>query len=308
MTTTNTNTSFDLSRDTTLVGIEVSLYPWSKKDTVSAHNAAQAESADDKRFTAYIQRVSQADRLPPQKIIGEARKCLAFPNGTPWDGKGFFLIPNTRLEATLDKLKDFQNKFYAAVEDIVRRLPELEAQARVDLNGAFDRLGFPTVDDIKERYSFRVRQSAIVNPQDIRLNHVSPAARASIEAAVRRELSDKSTELHKSCVEGIAAALRRVVDSLPAFTAGKISRFEDTLITGLQDITEALPALNLGNDSNLTRAIAQSQALVASLTKANEGATLRNKNEEGAKTRKALAGQAKSILDSLKTGAVKPTI
>lgn len=318
MTTPNTTTtiatspishnSFDLSRDCALIGIEASLYPWSKKDTIAAAHAADAEAADAQRFTAYIQRLSKEDRLPPQQLIGEARKALAFPNGSPWDGKGFFLVPNTRLETILDTLEQYRTKFYRAVDELVAKLPELEAKARLDLNGAFDRLGFPTADELRERYTFAVRQGAIASPDDIRLNHVSPKARLAIEDAVRREHQDQAGALHKACIDGITSALRRVVDSLPKFSAGEVTRFEDTLFTGLQEITEALPALNLGNDATINKAITQTRSLVATLTAANEKKVLRNKNPEGDETRKVIAGQAKSILDSLKGGAVTAAI
>jgi hypothetical protein len=305
MTTFNTsNNAFDLSRDCSLVGLEAGLYPWSKKDTTAAAHAAEAEHATADRFTAYIQRLSKADRLPPQQIVGEARKVLAFPNGSPWDGKGFFLIPNVRLEKVLSELEDYRNKFFSAVEELITKLPELEAKARADLNGAFDRLGFPTETDLRERYKFSIRQSAIVNAGDLRLNHVSPAARQRIEEAIRKEQAEKADAVHRACVDGIAAALRRVTDSLPAFSAGQIVRFEDTLITGLEELTEALPALNFGKDPAIDRSLVQIRTLVSKLARANQDRTLRAKDDRGSEVRKTLATEAGGILAALKSGAV----
>jgi hypothetical protein len=302
------NTSFDLARDCSLVGVEAGTYSWSKKDKVAAANAAAADTASEERFNTYIQRLSKDDRLPPQQIVGEARKALAFPNGSPWDGKGLFLVPNVRLEKVLDTLEDFRGKFYQAVEDLIRKLPELEDKARQDLNGAFDRLGFPTEQELREKYHFSIRQSVISSPDDVRLNHVSPAARQRIEDAVRQEQKDQAEALHKGCVEGIHAALQRVVVSLTAFGNGEIKRFEDGLITGLEGIVEALPALNLGNDPTINHAIQQARVLLGDLNQANQGRLLRAKSNEGNIARKIITVQAKSILDSLKSGAVKATI
>jgi len=310
MTTTHTNkaNSFDLSRDCSLVGVEVGLYPWSKKDSIAATNAATVEHAAEDRFTAYIQRLSKEDRLPPQQIAGEARKALAFPNGTPWDGKGFFLIPNTRLETTLDKLNEIRNRFYQAVEVLIQRLPDLEDKARADLNGAFDRLGFPTANDLREKYRFDIRQSAIVCADDLRLNHVSPAARQAIEDNIRREQQEQVQEVQKACIDGIQAALQRVAQSLPAFSEGKITRFEDTLITGLSELCESLPALNFTKDPVLDRTIGNVNALVAQLNLANQAKVLRAKDTKGSEVRKDIARQAGGILAALKNGAVSGSI
>jgi hypothetical protein len=309
MNTNNTNNnSFDLSRDCTLLGVEVGLYPWSKKDDTAATHAATAEHASSDRFTAYIQRLSKEDRLPPQQIAGEARKALAFPNGTPWDGKGLFLIPNTRLESTLDALNEIRNRFYAAVETLIQRLPALENKARAELNGAFDRLGFPTASDLREKYRFEIRQSAIVSADDLRLNHVSPQARASIEDNIRREQADQIQEVQKACIAGIESALQRVTESLPAFSDGKIKRFEDTLITGLSELCESLPALNFTHDPTIDRTLGNVNALVSRLTEANQAKVLRAKDTKGTEVRKDIAKQAGGILAALKSGAVSNKI
>jgi hypothetical protein len=313
--TATSNTTFDISRDCTLVGVEVGLYPWSKKDTVAASNAATAEHATADRFTAYIQRLSKQDRLPPQQIAGEARKTLDFPNGSAWDGKGLYLIPNTKLESTLEKLEGIKHRFYQAVDELVQKLPALEAQARLDLNGAFDRLGFPTEQDLREKYRFVIRQSAIVSANDLRLNHVSPAARAAIETSIRKEQQERVQEVQKSCVDGIESALKRVVDTLPAFSEGKVKRFEDTLITGLAELAEALPALNLTKDPAIDRTLGHINTLVARLTTANttrvprgKSSLLRGKNKTGEETRKEIAKQAGGILAALKAGAVSSKV
>lgn len=280
------------------------LYPWSKKDTTAATNAAVAEGATQDRFTTYIQRLSKADRLPPQQAAGEARKVLEFPNGSSWDGKGMFLIPNTRLESTLQKLNEIRDKFYQTVEALVARLPKLEEKARLDLNGAFHRLGFPTASDLQGKYYFRIRQSAIVSANDIRLNHVSPAARLAIEESTKKQQEEQTAELHKECLAGMERVVRRVAETLPAFSDGKISRFEDTLITGLVELCEALPALNVTKDTNIDRILGRIQALGATLAHAEQAKILRSKDDTGKKARKELATTASGILDALKKGHV----
>jgi len=309
MTEYKTTNAFDIARDCTLVSIEGSLFPWSKRDDQAAANAASADHAASDRFTAYVQRLTKEDRLPPQQKLSEARRYLDFPTGFRWDGKGSFAVVNTKLDSVVQKLEAFRAEFYDSVDKLCKSLPKLRDQARVDLNGAFDRLGFPTEDEVRERYKFEIKQSAITHPDDIRLNHVSAKARAAIEDSTRKEYADKVKDLHKTVVERLEAALSRVVSSLTEFNSGKIARFEDTMVTNLEELVEALPALNVNNDRTITAAVTRARDLVAGLVKAAQSNVLRDKKtDKGTEVRSEIAKQAGDILSKLKAGAVKAQV
>jgi hypothetical protein len=301
-------TGFDIARDCTLVAVEGSLYPWSKRDEVAAHNAAAAESAVSERFSAHVQRLVKEDRLPVQQKLSEARRFLDFPTGFRWDGKGNFAVLNTKLDSVKTKLETYRAEFYAAVDALCHALPALRDKARTELNGAFDRLGFPTEDEVRERYRFEIRLGVIPHADDIRLNHVSGRAQAAIESAVRKEAEEKITELHQTVVTSLESALARVVSNLSDFSEGKIARFEDTLVTNLEELVEALPQLNVTGDRTISSAIVRSRDLLSSLHKAAESKTLRAKEDEGKEARKVIATEAKDILSKLKSGAVKAKI
>jgi hypothetical protein len=306
--TTSTNT-FDIARDCALVSIEGSLYPWAKKDEVAATNAASADHAVSERFTAYVQRLNKEDRLPPQQLLSEARRFLDFPNGFAWDGKGGFCVRNTKLDEVTSKLEEFRAKFHAAVDTLCAGLPALEARAKAELNGAFSRLGFPTEAEVRERYSFEIKLGAIVHADDTRLNHVSSKAREAIEKSIRKEQAEKVTELHQQVVGSLEAALNRVVTNLTDFTAGKITRFEDSLVTNLESLVEALPTLNVTQDRAVDQTIVRSRTLVAGLQKALQEQTLRDKKSDaGPAVRKQIAKEAGDILSKLKAGAVKAAV
>ena len=305
---TSTNT-FDIARDCALVSIEGSLYPWAKKDEVAAVHAADADKAVSERYTTYVQRLNKADRLPPQQIQSEARRYLDFPNGFPWDGKGGFCVRNTKLEEVLNKLEEFRAKFYDAVDTLCAGLPALEDQAREDLNGAFARLGFPTEAEVRSRYTFNVKLGAIPHADDTRLNNVSSKALESITANIRKEQSEKVTELHQQVVGALESALSRVVTNLTQFTEGKITRFEDSLVTNLEELVEALPSLNVTQDRAVDQTIIRSRTLISGLHKAIAEQTLRDKKSEaGPAVRKEIAKEAGDILSKLKAGAVKKTL
>jgi hypothetical protein len=304
---------FDFARDTKLVKVEGSLFPWTKKDDTAASKAAAADNADAERYTTYVKLIPKEDRLAPQQILGEARALLGFPNHIKWDSDGHSAVRNTEIDAVLQDLNNLRVKFYTAVNDLVAKLPALEDQARKPaheggLGDAFDRIGFPTADQVKSRYSFDVKLGVAPDPSDLRCQGVSSKAKAEIEAAIRREQADKITDLHKQVVAALEAALSRVVNNLTEFSDGKIKRFEDTLVTNLADLVEALPRLNINGDRAVDQTIARSRTLLDGLNKALVNQTLRDKKEAGGEVRKELATEAKDILSKLKAGAVSQNI
>lgn len=315
MSITNTNTNqyatnaFDFSRDTTLVKVEGSLYPWSKRDNAAAHNAANADHADADRFTAYVKLIPKDAYLKPQQILSEARRFIDFPKGIKWDNNGNSAIKNTELDGVRQDLETLRQKFYDSVDELVAELPALEAKARLDLNGAFDRLGWPTEQDVRDRYAFTIRLGVAPAADDLRCQGVSAKAKAEIEQAVRNEQTDKLNDLHKQVVGALEGALSRVVNNLTDFTDGKIVRFEDTLVTNLADLVEALPRLNIAGDRAVDQTITRSRQLLTGLHAALQANTLRDKKTEvGPKVRKEIATEAKDILSKLKAGAVSAKV
>jgi hypothetical protein len=307
-TTTSTN-GFSFSRDTTLLKVGGSLYPWSKRDNAAASNAANADHADADRFHVYVKLIPKDAYLKPQQILAEARKKIGFPNGIKWDDNGFSAIANTKLEAVKHDLEELRQQFYEAVEALIAELPALEARARQDLNGAFDRLGWPTAEDVRERYTFTIKLGVAPDASDLRCQNVSPEARAEIEKAVRQDQTDKLNDLHKQVVSALEGALGRVVNNLTEFSEGKIKRFEDTLVTNLQDLVEALPQLNIAGDRAVDQTITRSRTLLTGLHAALQANTLRDKKSEaGDKVRKEIAKEAGDILSKLKAGAVSAKV
>lgn len=308
ITTYTTTNAFDFARDTTLVRVEGSLYPWSKQDRTASSNAASADQADEELFTTYVKLIPKEDRLKPQQILSDARALLNFPNHIKWDKNGNSAVRNVQLEGVLQDLQDLKVKFNDAVQELVAKLPELERRAKSKLNGAYTRLGFPTASEVVKRYSFDIHIGVAPSPDDLRCQGVSSKAKQQIEAAVRAEQQGKLTDLHRQVVSALDAALSRVVNNLTDFSEGKIARFEDTLVTNLAELVEALPQLNISGDRAVDQTIQRSRTLLDGLQKATSEKTLRDKNDTGKEVRKAIAKEAGDILSKLKAGAVSKSI
>jgi hypothetical protein len=298
---------FNIARDCTLVKVSGSVYSWSKKDRTAADNAARADNADSSAYKTYVELIPTEERLRPQQIIAAARDRIAFPKEIKWDNDGRSAVHNTRLEATLEDLNQLKVQFHEAVDAICANLPKLEADARAR-GVPLDRLGFPSEQELRDRYKFEIEVGAAIDPNDIRLNHVSEKAAEQIVLSVRKQADDKINNLHKQVVASLEAALGRVVSNLTEFSDGKIKRFEDSLITNLAELVECLPRLNVSNDRAVEHTIIRSRGLLDGLHKALAENTLRDKEEAGPEVRKKIATEASDILSKLKSGAVSAKV
>lgn len=304
-------TSFDIARDATLVRIRTKGYNWSKKDKTAASNAARADGADDDAFSAFARLCPdefKETRLAPSRVIAEARELLDYPHNIKWDKDGNALVLNTKLDATIQKLQDLRARFFDTVDKLVAELPAIEDAARTKLNGAFDRLGFPTAGEVRSKFEFEIVQSAVPHADDIRLRHASPAAIAAVTASVQKQAAEKVQEIHTEVVGGITKALSALAEKLTKFNDGEIVRFEDGIFAELDAIVENLPALNVTGDRAVNTALAQSRELLAKVRAAAEAKTLRDKNEPGKEVRKDIAKGATDILSKLEAGAVKAKV
>ena len=308
--TQNDNT-FDLARDATLIRIRTKGFSWSKKDKVAAKNAADAENAEEDAFSAYAKLCPddfKEIRLTPGRVVAEVRALLNYPFNAKWDSDGNALVLNIKLEDTLRKLAELRAKFFGSVDALCAELPNIESAAKVKLNGAYDRLGFPCEADIRAKFGFEIEQNALPDASDVRLRHCSPAAVEAVRKSVQTAATKKLGEINKAVVGEIEKSLGRVVDGLSKFTSGESCRFENTLITDLEAMVENLPALNVTGDRGVEAAVTRSRELLSGLHKALEEKTLRDKNEKGVEVRTEIVKTAGSILDKLKAGAVKATI
>jgi hypothetical protein len=304
-------TSFDIARDATLVRIRTKGYTWSKKDKVAASNAAKADNADDDAFSAFTRLCPDEFkdiRLAPSRIVAEARDLLDYPHNIKWDKDGNSLVLNTKLDATLQKLNDLRAKFFDAVDKLINELPAIEDAARKKLNGAVDRLGFPTAGEVRAKFEFELVQGSVPHADDIRLRHASPAAIAAVTASVQKQAAEKVQEIHSEVVAGITGALAALAEKFTAFNEGKIVRFEEGFINDLDSIVENLPALNVTGDRAVNAALVRSRDLLQKVRAASEAKTLRDKNAPGKEVRKELAKGATDILSKLKAGVVKAKV
>lgn len=225
----------------------------------SQHNAA----ADAGRYNKLLLPKEALD--PIVKVVSETRTEF-LKRTLPWIDNGGRIMAADAYMAHMSWLNGQRRKFDAAVDEFIRAYPGHVQSARVRLNGMFKDEDYPTIDQLRGKFSMACTVLPVPTSDDFRVS-MSEAQAAHIRADIERQVSDATTAAVKDIYRRVADVTERMVDRLnaykPASKKGERSEgvFRDSLVENVRDLIAILPALNITGDPALTAMAAKLQPL-----------------------------------------------
>jgi len=255
---------------------------------IKADTEAKRELADNKNANASLVNVSKHlfDRTflkEPTKIGKQFRNNVIYKRTLPWidaddrvlgEGKNYVagthrrvkssewrLLPSEQLEWFEKQVKEYKKKFDDAVDEIItgyeNAIEEAE-QKHTGLGDLFDRLDYPSVDDLRARYIFEYDKNDIneFNSRDIRV-HVDEEVRENIvatelakERSIKRNADSHTAKKLVVLVENLANRLDAFDPKNPSKNPLRNSSFDN-----LRDLLDVVDDYLLTDDDNLKKTI-----------------------------------------------------
>lgn len=294
---------FDICRDA--IKIKWSFggqgYGNAHSDTVE-HSAASANGADKDSIIGQVVLIQRKDTAPIHAIARLA-KAVLHSFTVPWEDGGWRLLRSADYGTVEQRFAEFTRQYRDEVEKLVAKHDELEKSAKARL-GSLEAGMFPTRDELRSKYGFRMSEDVIANNSDIRLSGMSPAKVEAIakkrEEQVREQfraanldtierikkevqvLHERMTEMQKPAEKGKRAS------TFQSDSKGKYPIFEN--ISSMLDIAEHL---NFNNDERLTALI---KKVRSAMTTFNQ-----DQCKESKLAREHVITQTKTVLDELAT-------
>lgn len=159
----------------------------------------------------------------------------------PSSDDGLRLLPGARQFEHSDRMREFADRIEAHKVAFLRDYPALAASAPAKLKGLYEAKHWPTVDAVRAKFYFRTRYLPVPT---------SNQWSAWVEEA--------ATEATAALKERFAEAVRRMAQSL----SDPKKRFHGTLVTNVTDLLAIAPDLNLADDPEIARLVAQAKSLV----------------------------------------------
>jgi len=164
----------------------------------------------------------------------------------PWTQDGIQILKATAYMDFTREMGQHQRDWWALVEDFVRDYPAMRHQAQSSLQSLFKAEDYPTADEVRQKFDFKLNFSPVPDVKDWRVD-VGDAERARLEAHIQQRLTD---------AHGVAlkAAWKRVYDVL-AKAHERLSDpenvFKNTLVENAVELCALLPSLNITDDPDL---------------------------------------------------------
>lgn len=243
-----------LSSKAMLCSLSISTWSARKHDRdaseeIAARHGAQPDAGRYQKVLLPRQALSDI-----QKIVSESRQEHYFIT-LPWDDNGYRVLPAAAYMDHVEKMQSLSVRFTHAVEALVDQFSTLVDQARVRLGGLFRPQDYPTLEELRSKFSFETRVLPLPNAGDFRVA-LGEEEKARIErqitAAVESSVQVGSRELWYRLYEAVHHMAERL-SSYQVTKEGVEHPFRDSVVVNLVKLVEVLPKLNVTADPELDR-------------------------------------------------------
>lgn len=171
----------------------------------------------------------------------------------PWSDCGQRLVPMAQFFDLKKWINDKQNTYEQLVSEFLRDYPTLISAQAFQLGALFDRNEFPSVDEIADKFRFKVGFLPLPTTGDFRVdapNEIVEEMRTQYESMVQERVTQVSQELWTRLHD----TLKHMSDRLGYDDTGKAKIFRDSLVTNAVELCDLLKKLNVTNDPDLEKA------------------------------------------------------
>ena len=174
----------------------------------------------------------------------------------PWADRGPRLLPTSLFFDYKAEMNGRQTYFEDKQEQFFRDYPRLLADAPKHLGALYDPEDYPSVEEVRSKFGFRLVFTPVPESGDFRLDlpkQELEEMRRQYDAAFDSRLADAMREpwdkLHKTL-----SGMTKKLSDVEAAPDGTVTRWHDTFIGNAAELCKMLTHLNLTKDPTLEQA------------------------------------------------------
>lgn len=284
-------TAQSIKRDLTTKAMLVSLHikAWNTTKTSSeATDLVQTTFNATSDSGIFKKNLAAKSALKEINTIISSARTFHMENTRPWfDEDSKRIQPSKNYNYYADNMRNFSNQFTTAVENLIAVYPQIKSDAKTTLGNLFNEDDYPTVDQLRKKYSFKVNVSPIPSANDFRVTQISDE---DIEA-IKKDIQAQQEQIEKELAKDLWVRLHDVLSKAYESFADPDAKFRDSKIDNISEMIEIIKRLDMEEDARLNRMLQVVDERICTL----DPAELRKNPEE----RKDAAETAKSILDRI---------
>ena len=194
------------------------------------------------------------------QIAGEARRYHE-THTLPWAQDGARILAVPMFEEYQQMMVVLRERFEHAVELFVRAYPKLKEAARGELNGAYRETDYPTQDELRDKFGFRISIMPVPVSSDFRVETLDAEQVERLRRNISQEVSDAVHQAERERWERLFGVVQHAVVKLSEQKA----IFRDSMIENIKEACETLPKLALAEDKDFNVLVEETKKKLAVL-------------------------------------------
>lgn len=228
--------------------LEMAVGGWAGRrlDRAIGQEVTAAKLAKDDALSVNKQLVPK-EVLAPVQAAANAVRSHFYDATLPWSQHGARVVTRRGYTAFLQKHHELREAFEREIETLVTTTyPQAVAAAEFRMGLAFDLADYPLPETLRDKFYVTLEINPVPVGADFRVdmsNDETAFIQQDIEARVRQRTFDAAASVWER--------LRVVIDHYQKTMANADIKFKEATVRNLQDLVEALPALNVLEDPRL---------------------------------------------------------
>ena len=267
--------------------VRVVLHTWTgrKTDREATRQIQQANGADSDTGH-YVKQLMDKEFLDQTYTKFRKVRTIHYENTLPWGDDNFRILPSANYFDYTEKVR----KAIAEADESADHLAELYEEKRDDfatrLGSLFNPADYPTRTSLRNKFGVDVNIVPMPDKDDFRVS-LSEEEVSSIKDNIQSTITSAVDEAQKDNWRRLYDVVKNMSEQLKKDKP----RIHESLIGNVEKVCDLLPKLNVFEDAELDKAVAEAKKNLASRIPEN----LRNDKKE----RKETAKQADELLKKL---------
>lgn len=240
-----------------MVEMNISVWTANKLDK-SATNKVVADNAAVQN-AAQVRKNLMAGTTLRKDIADYAASCRLWHNTRtlPWSDKGARVLPTSLLLDYKTEASFRRNTFDHMVSNFMVQYPALVQTAHNYLGSLFNPNDYPSADEVRNKFGFRLVFSPVPESNDFRLQ-VAEQDMQELREQYEESFNSRLAEAMREPWDRLHKLLKGMSDKLTDTEGGEDNegkkRYHETLITNAQSLCGLLTHLNVTKDAKLEEA------------------------------------------------------
>ncbi|HEX5426538.1 MAG TPA: hypothetical protein VFW94_23525 [Candidatus Acidoferrales bacterium] len=246
-------TASDLHTRAILVGARISAWSARKYDRKISQEVAETHGAtiEAGRYNKHLMPADAATYKALNSHLANLRN-IHYANTLPWTDDGWRILPAPNYEKYQDAMRKGFREAEALLDAFIDDYPLLRAEAQRRVNGLFNSTDYPSISEIRSRYSFGLEFLPIPAGSDYRVA-LSQDEIDMIASRTEERVKQAADAAQSDAVKRLYDVVSHIHERLTATTKGddgeiKPGIFRDSLIDNARELCDVLQRLNLYED------------------------------------------------------------